>query len=178
MRSDASRNRTAILDAARDLIAEPGELKLSAVAKKAGVGQGTLYRHFSTRDELICALYTQEVDDLVDQAHLLLERHEPLEALEQWLARLASYAQVKAGVIEAVDAAAWAGISTQTHTKLGRAIDELLSAGVDAGVVRDDVDARDVILLSWFLAHTDTEEWDARVPRLLDVLVQGLTAQG
>ncbi|MBJ7384386.1 MAG: helix-turn-helix transcriptional regulator, partial [Mycolicibacterium sp.] len=56
-RSDAARNRALIIEAARELITEPGELKLSAVAKRAGLGQGTLYRHFATREELVRALY-------------------------------------------------------------------------------------------------------------------------
>ena len=174
MRSDASRSRTAILEAARVLIAEPGELKLSAVAKQAGVGQGTLYRHFTTRDELVAALYAEEIDELVAEARHLLEQHEPLVALERWLARLAAYAQVKRGVIDAVDASAWAEISAETHTKLGQALGALLTAGAEAGVLRDDVEPRDVILLSWFLAHVKPEEWDDRVPRLLEVLLAGL----
>ncbi|WP_432943312.1 TetR/AcrR family transcriptional regulator [Kribbella sp. CA-253562] len=174
MRSDASRSRTAILEAARELIAEPGELKLSAVAKKAGVGQGTLYRHFATRDELVAALYTGEIDELVAEANRLLEHHAPVAALERWLGRLAAYAQVKRGVIEAVDSSVWAEISAQTHAKLGQALGALLAAGADAGVLRGDVEPRDVILLSWFLAHVKPEEWDDRVPRLLDVLLTGL----
>lgn len=174
MRSDASRNRAAILDAARELIAEPGELKLSAVAKSAGVGQGTLYRHFATRDDLVGALYEQEIDVLVADAHQLLEQHAPADALKRWFDRLAAYAQVKRGVIDAVDASVWADISAHTHTKLGQALGALLDAGRRDGVLRTDVDPRDVILLSWFLAHVKPEEWDDRVPRLLDVLLNGL----
>jgi AcrR family transcriptional regulator len=174
VRSDASRNRAAILDATRALIAEPGELKLSAVAKKAGVGQGTLYRHFATRDELVSALYAQEIDELVADAHQLVERYAPVEALERWFGRLAAYAEVKRGVIDAVESSVWADISAHTHNKLGQALSALLEAGGRAGVVREDVDARDVILLSWFLAHVKPEEWAERVPRLLDVLVKGL----
>ena len=64
-RTDAARNRAAIIEAARQLVTEPGELKLSAVARQAGVGQGTLYRHFATRDELVRALYDREIDELV-----------------------------------------------------------------------------------------------------------------
>lgn len=174
MRTDAARNRAAILDATRELIAEPGELKLSAVAKRAGIGQGTLYRHFATRDELVGALYEQEIDELVSQAHRLLEQHPPLEALRCWFDQLAGYARVKGGVINAVESSVWADISAQTHTKLGQALNELLGAGAEDGVLRTDLDARDVILLSWFLAHVQPAEWDDRVPRLLNVLLQGM----
>lgn len=176
-RSDVTRNRAAILAAARELIAEPGELRLSAVAKRAGVGQGTLYRHFATRDELVGALYEQEIDELVARAGVLLETQPPVAALRSWLTQLADYAKVKRGVIQAVEASVWAGLSAQTHSKLGSALGALLEAGRAAGALRDDVDPRDVILLSWFLAHVEPGEWEARVPRLLDVLLTGLTSR-
>ena len=177
-RSDVIRNRAAILDAARALVSEPGELRLSAVAKRAGVGQGTLYRHFADRDELLRALYEQEIDTLVALAATLLEEHEPLEALRRWFAQLAAYARVKGGVIAAVEDSVWADLSSRTHGKLGQALTGLLDAGSTAGVLRADVDPRDVILLSWFLAHVEAEEWEQRVPRLLDVLLSGLRRPG
>ncbi|GAB3920511.1 TetR family transcriptional regulator [Microlunatus endophyticus] len=174
MRTDGSRNRAAILDAAREMVSEPGELHLSAVAKKAGVGQGTLYRHFASRDDLLAALYTDEIDDLVDAAESLVAAHAPDEALRRWFERLAAYARVKVGIIEVVEASVWADMSSTTHDKLGRALTTLLAAGVESGQVRRDVDPRDVILLSWFLAHVGADEWRDRVPRLLDVLLDGL----
>ncbi len=64
------------------------------------------------------------------------------------------------------------------HDRLGQALNALLDAGSRAGVLRHDIDARDVILLSWFLAHVNAEEWADRVPRLLDVLIKGLSADG
>ncbi len=173
-RSDAAHNRAAILDAARALVSEPGELRLSAVAKRAGVGQGTIYRHFDSRDALLRALYEQEIDTLVDLATVLLAQHDPEEALRRWLTQLAAYARVKSGVIDAVEDAVWADLSSQTHGKLTLALTELLSAGSSAGVLRADVDPRDVVLLSWFLAHVEADEWEQRVPRLLDVLLAGL----
>lgn len=174
MRRDVSRNRATLLEAARELLGEGGDLQLSAVARRAGVGQGTLYRHFPTRDALLGALYTQEIDDLVALAEELVADHAPDEALRRWLDRLASYARVKRSVMEVVDAAVWADVSAATHSKLGAALTLLLGAGASDGRLRADVDPRDVILLSWFLAHVDPDEWDARVPRLLDVLLTGL----
>jgi AcrR family transcriptional regulator len=168
-RTDAVRNRAAIVAAARQLITEPGELKLSTVAKRAGVGQGTLYRHFATRDELVRALYDREIDELVD--------HPPDEALRRWFTQLANYARVKFGVIAAVEASVWRDIGAQTLGKLGEALTALLTAGSETGVLRSDVDSRDVILLSWFLAHVEEDEWAERTPRLLAVLLDGLTAR-
>ena len=165
-----------IIEAARQLVTEPGELKLSAVAKRAGVGQGTLYRHFATRDELIRALYDREIDELVALAYALLDDHPPDEAIERWFTQLAAYARVKFGVIAAVEASVWQDIGAQTPGKLGDALSALLAAGRDGGVLRGDVDSRDVILLSWFLAHVEDDEWAERVPRLLAVLLDGLAA--
>ena len=139
-RSDAARNRAMIVDAARELVAEPGELKLSLVAL----------------------------------AHSLLGECGPDVALERWFAQLAAYARVKLGVIAAVEASVWQDISAQTMGKLAEALTALLDAGRQQGVLRGDVDARDVILLSWFLAHVERDEWDERTPRLLSVLLDGL----
>ena len=176
-RKDAARNRRAILDAARELVAEPGELRLSAVAKRAGVGQGTLYRHFATRDDLVAELYAEEVELLVLHAGELLAAHAPDEALRRWFDRLAAYARVKRGVMAAVEDSLWARVSAPTHGRLGAALEGLLAAGAGAGVLRADVDPRDVVLLSWFLAHAEVEEWAERVPRLLDVLMDGLRSR-
>ena len=173
-RTDAARNRSVIIEAARQLITEPGELKLSAVARRAGVGQATLYRHFATRDELVRALYDGEIDELVSLAYALVDEHPPREALKLWFAQLAAYARVKFGVMAAVEASVWQDIGAQTMGKLGDALDALLRAGREADVLRGDVDSRDVILLSWFLAHVEHAEWDERTPRLLGVLLDGL----
>ncbi len=74
----------------------------------------------------------------------------------------------------AVEAVVWQDISAQTMGKLAEALTALLDAGREQGVLRGDVDSRDVILLSWFLAHVERGEWDERTPRLLSVLLDGL----
>jgi AcrR family transcriptional regulator len=175
-RQDASRNRAAILDAARAELAEPGELRLSAVARRAGVGQGTIYRHFPDRDALVGAVYEREILALVALAHSLVEDHEPAEALRAWFTELAEYARVKRGVMAAVDSSVWSEVSSRTPSRLAEALTLLLGAGAEDGSLRADVDPRDVVLLSWFLAHVEPGEWGERVPRLLDVLVSGLRA--
>jgi AcrR family transcriptional regulator len=177
-RQDAARNRAAILDAARALLSDAeadGELRLSAVAKRAGVGQGTLYRHFPDRDALVGAVYEREILALVALAHELVETHPPAEALRAWLTELASYARVKLGVMAAVDSSVWSEVSSRTPSHLAEALTALLGAGAADGSLRGDVEPRDVVLLSWFLAHVEPAEWDDRVPRLLDVLLRGLS---
>ncbi|GAA2060551.1 TetR/AcrR family transcriptional regulator [Williamsia deligens] len=174
MRSDAERNRTEIVDAARRMLVEDGDVTLSRVARQAGVGQGTLYRHFADRDALIRAVYAAEIDDLARLALRSAAGGDPVAGLRTWLSRLADYAVVKRGVMTAVSSSTWTEVSSETHGVLGEAVSALLGAGRAVGVVRDDVDARDVILLTWFLTQVTPDERDSRVPRIIDVIVDGL----
>ncbi|KAB8191511.1 TetR family transcriptional regulator [Nonomuraea phyllanthi] len=173
-RADARRNRERILQAARDLVREPGELKLNAVAKACGIGQGTLYRHFPTREDLLAEVYRREVDELVTQAPRLLATHEPLDALAAWFDRVAAYARVKRDVFAAVEAATWRDLADHSLGPIGEAVELLLAAGRSAGSVRADAEARDVIVLISWLSRLDDAELDARGPRLLSILVAGL----
>ncbi len=175
-RADAERNRARILAAAKEALAAPGELRLNAVADAAGVGQGTLYRHFPTREALLAEVYQRDVEQLVEAAHLLVAQRPPLEALAAWLDRLAEYAQLKRGVLAAVEHAVWRDLSDQSHGPIGDAVDALLSAGRTAGVIRSDVDARDIILLVGYLTRLDDAEWDTRARPLLKVILDGIRA--
>ncbi|MEH3156236.1 MAG: helix-turn-helix domain containing protein [Gordonia paraffinivorans] len=174
MRSDAERNRAQILDAARALLVDGGEVSLSQVARAAGVGQGTLYRHFADRDALIGAVYTAEIDDLTELARREASGDDAVAGLRNWLTRLADYAVVKRGVMTAVSSSTWTDVSSSTHGRLGEAVSALLVAGREQGLLRSDVDARDVILMTWFLTQVTADEWGDRVPRIVDVVVNGL----
>jgi AcrR family transcriptional regulator len=176
-RADARRNRERILQAARDLVRGPGELKLNAVAKACGIGQGTLYRHFPTREDLLAEVYRHEVEDLVAAAPRLLATHRPLEALAAWFDRVAAYARVKRDVFAAVEAATWRDLAARSLGPIGEAVEQLLAAGRSAGTVRADAEARDVIVLIGWLSRLDDAELDARGPRLLSILVDGLRAE-
>ncbi|WP_101608413.1 TetR/AcrR family transcriptional regulator [Amycolatopsis sp. BJA-103] len=178
LRADAQRNRERILRAAHELVREPGELKLNAVAKACGIGQGTLYRHFPTREDLLVEVYRREVDDLVAAAPRLLAAHKPLDALAAWFDRVAAYARVKRDVFAAVEAATWRDLAAHSLGPIGEAIELLLAAGRSAGSVRDDAEARDVIVLISWLSRLDDAELDARGPRLLSILVGGLRPHG
>lgn len=173
-RADAQRNRERILRAARELVSGPGELKLSAVAKACGIGQGTLYRHFPTREDLLTQVYRREVDELVAAAPQLLADHEPLVALAAWFERVAAYARVKRDVFAAVEAATWRDLAADSLGPIGDAVELLLAAGRSAGSVRTDEEARDVIVLISWLSRLDDAELDARGSRLLSILVDGL----
>ncbi|WP_235037345.1 TetR/AcrR family transcriptional regulator [Actinomadura sp. K4S16] len=173
-RADAQRNRERILQAARDLVHEPGELKLNAVAKACGIGQGTLYRHFPTREDLLAEVYRREVEELVAEAPRLLATHQPLDALAAWFDRVAAYARVKRDIFAAVEAATWQDLTAHSLGPIGEAVELLLAAGRSAGSVRADAEARDVIVLISWLSRLDDTELDARAPRLLSILVDGL----
>jgi AcrR family transcriptional regulator len=173
-RADARRNRERILDAAREQLREPGELKLNAVAKACGVGQGTLYRHFPTREDLLAEVYRHDVEELVAAASDLLSTRGPVEALAGWFDRVAAYARVKNHVFAAVEAATWRGLAAHSLGPIGEAVELLLAAGRADGSLRADVEARDVIVLIGWLSRLDDTELDERGPRLLSVLLDGL----
>ncbi|TYB68879.1 TetR/AcrR family transcriptional regulator [Nonomuraea sp. PA05] len=173
-RADAADNRERILDAARAVVATASELRLNEIAKRAGVGQGTLYRHFPTREHLLAEVYRQDVDELVAAAPKLLAEHDPLTALTRWLDRVADYAQVKRGVLAAVEAGVWRDLSAHSQGPIGDALAALLDAGKADGTVRPDVDARDVILLLGYLTRLEDGEWDGRARRLLTLILEGV----
>ena len=173
-RADAIENRARIIQVARSVVAIAQDLKLNAIAKQAGVGQGTLYRHFPTRADLLAEVYRQDVDELVAAAPALLEEHEPITALARWFDRVADYAQVKRGVFAAVEVAVWQDLSAHSLGPIGDALTMLLDAGKADRTIRSDVDARDVILLIGYLSRIDEAESDARAHHLLTVVLDGL----
>lgn len=175
-RADATENRARILDAARDVLARSDELKLNAIAKLAGVGQGTLYRHFPTREDLLAEVYRRDVEDLVAAAPALLAEHEPIAALALWFERVADYAQVKRWVFAAVEVAVWQDLSAHSLGPIGDAVTVLLDAGKADQTIRPDVDARDVILLIGYLTRLEEAEWETRAKHLLTIVLDGLRA--
>ncbi|MCA1188071.1 MULTISPECIES: TetR/AcrR family transcriptional regulator [unclassified Saccharopolyspora] len=181
LRSDAAANRDRIVDAARDALSRSNgaaaELKLHAVAKSAGVGQGTLYRHFPTREHLLAEVYREELGQLVDEVPPLLAEHAPLEAMTRWLQRLVEYARVKRGVMAAIEASAWQDLHAGQHHRIDEALGALLDRGEAAGEFRADIDAADVLLLLGGLSRIPEAEWDARAPTLVELVVNGLRAR-
>jgi AcrR family transcriptional regulator len=177
VRADAQRNRERILTAAGELLRESGELRLNAVAKACGVGQGTLYRHFPTREDLLAEVYRRDVEELVAAAPQLLSDLAPLDALAAWLDRVAAYTRVKRGVFAAVEAGTWRDLAAHSLGPIGSAVEVLLAAGRADGSVRTDVRAQDVIVLISWLSRVDDAELEARGPVLLSVLLDGLRAR-
>jgi AcrR family transcriptional regulator len=177
-RADAEANRNRIVAAAREALAESSDATMHAIAKRAGVGQGTLYRHFATREVLLVAAYREDIRVVLDLAPELLASHPPLEALRRWLERLASYGRIKHGVSQAVEAATRAGLSNEFYGETIAAITLLLDAGKRAASIRADVDAEDVLLMVGFLWRMDNEDWEKRSGHLLDLVTDALRPQG
>ncbi len=177
-RSDARRNRDAILAAALEALTESPDASLNAIAKRAGVANATLYRHFPTREELVLATYQHEVRGLVDAADLLLAQHEPSDALRSWVERLARYAVTKHGLADALRKATTPGndlSSTDTYDSIVAALDRLLQANISAGTLRPDLDADDVILALAGLWQLDpASDWKAQAERIYDIVLSGL----
>jgi AcrR family transcriptional regulator len=177
-RSDSRRNRDAILAAALEALTESPDASLNAIAKRAGVANATLYRHFPTREDLVLATYQHEVRKLVDAAGLLLQEQAPLDALRSWVERLARYAVTKHGLADALRKATTPGSdlsSTGTYAAIVAALDRLLQANIAAGTLRPDLDAEDVILALAGLWQLDPAgDWKAQAQRIYDIVLGGL----
>ncbi|MFI0814984.1 TetR/AcrR family transcriptional regulator [Streptomyces sp. NPDC021098] len=173
-RPDAERNRTRIVEAARAALAGSSHVHLNEIAKRAGVGQGTLYRNFPNREALLAEVYRRDVEELVTAASALLAAHEPVEALRHWLDRVIDYAGIKRGVLAALEPAAWQDLVAHSHNPIEGALALLLDAGKAAGSLRTDVDAHGVLQLIAYLGRLDREEWDSAARPLMSVILDGL----
>ncbi|QGN47569.1 TetR/AcrR family transcriptional regulator [Micromonospora sp. WMMD558] len=178
LRADAQRNRERLLDAAVRAFSQAGaDVTLDAIAKDAGVGIGTLYRHFPTREALVEAAYRNELAKLCDAAEDLLERLPPADATRAWMDRFIDYLSTKRGMADALRLVIAAGTNpyAQSRDRLVAALTRLLSAGAAAGTVRADVDPADVLagLSGVSLAAGGPEQRD-QARRLLDLLMDGL----
>ena len=178
-RADAARNRQRILDAARTALTAADDIDavtMHSVAQEAGVGQGTLYRHFPTREDLVLAVYHTDVERLLAAAAELSAAHTPREAMRRWLAELAAYGRVKRGVSRVVLAAATRrAIAERWRPLVFDALQALLDAGARAGELRSDLDAEDLWPLLGFLWQEPLPA--ERAERLVAVVLDGLATQ-
>lgn len=178
LRADAQRNRALLLDAAVRAFSGGGpEVTLEAIAKDAGVGIGTLYRHFPTREALVEEAYRNELARLCDAAADLLRTMPPDEATRAWMDRFVDYMTTKRGMAEALRALIASGRNPYAHSRdrMIAAITDLLGAGAAAGTVRADIDPGDVLasLSGVSLAAGEPAQRDL-ARRLLDLLMDGL----
>jgi AcrR family transcriptional regulator len=177
VRADARRNRDRLLEVAAAAFAADGPVSLEGIAREAGVGIGTLYRHFPNREALIEAVYRSELGEVSASAGALLQRHSPVEALRRWMDRYAEFVAAKRGMAESLRAMFDSGAVAPATTResIVGAVAELLEAGAGDGSLRADVQPDDVVtsLLGIFLASGSREQSD----RMLDLLVDGLVSR-
>jgi AcrR family transcriptional regulator len=177
-RADALRNHERVLEAAKIVFSAGGpDASLEAVAREAGVGIGTLYRHFPTREALYEAVYRREVEQLSELAEELKGEGEPVEALRRWLRSNVEFVATKKGMAAALALAAGppSELTAFSYARLTKAVGVLLERAVAAGEIRADVGPEDLLrtLVGMCMLH-DQPGWQASVVRMLDVLVDGL----
>lgn len=177
VRADAQRNIDALLEAALAVFATSGvDAPVREIAEKAGVGIGTVYRHFPQRADLIAAVFRHEIDACADAAPLLAAEYKPSEALARWMQRYASFIATKRGLAPALHSGnpAFEPLRAYFEQRVQPAFRVLIEAAVAAGEIRTDVDADDLLnaVASFCMsAHNDKPD---HAQRMIALLVDGL----
>lgn len=177
-RADATRNRDQVLAVAtRMFVAADAEPSMRAIAREAGVGIATLYRHFPTRESLVDAVYRDQVVRLTTGARELLGRLPPAAAMRRWMDLFGDWIATKNGMLDTLLAMIESGeiAHARTRTELLAAITTILDAGGAAGDLRSDVTADDIAAsLIGIFTVAPRPEHEAKAGRLLDLLMDGL----
>lgn len=178
MRADARRNVETLLEAAKAVFASSGvDAPSREIAEAAGVGVGTLYRHFPQRSDLVVAVFRREVDATADAAGPLTESHSPVEALQLWLERYTHFVSTKHGLAAALHSGdpAFSALPAYFLEHLGPTLGALLARAEAAGAIRDGVDPLELLAavanLSWAPPGVEAS---ARANRMVALLVDGL----
>lgn len=177
VRADAQRNTDALLAAALAVFATSGvDAPVREIAEKAGVGIGTLYRHFPQRADLIAAVFRREIDACADAASILAAEHDPGEALAKWMQRYAAFVATKRGLAAALHSGdpAFNTLPAYFDTRLRPALRTLLDAAVRAGEVRTDIDADDLLSAVASLCMSIHDDRPDYARRMVALLVDGL----
>ena len=177
LRADARRNVDALLDAAKEVFATSGvDAPVREIAARAGVGLGTLYRHFPHRSDLVTAVFRHEVDACADEAPVLAAESEPGEALERWLYRYVDFIGTKRGLAAALHSGdpAFDALPAYFEKRFLPAIGSLLDAAAEAGAVPRDVDAMDLLHAVANLSLPGEDERPGHTRRMVGLLLDGL----
>ena len=177
-RKAAAQNRAAIIDAAHELFAENPLAPLNDVAKRAGVGPGTLYRHFPTREDLILAAYQHDIDRLVSTAEEVLSRHTSAKAaFVEWFETLAGYIRIKHGLGDALHSAAAQDVVASSWGPTADAVGKLVDACVAEGTMAPGHNPVDIIMLMSFLWRVaPNDDGIAQGRRLVGAVFAGLVS--
>jgi AcrR family transcriptional regulator len=177
VRADAQRNLATVLEAAKAVFAESGvDAPVRAIATTAGVGVGTIYRHFPTRSDLVAAVFRREVDACAEAAPVLAAELEPGEALASWLQRYTGFIATKRGLAAALHSGdpAFEPLPAYFAERLGPALGALLDAAVAAGEIRDGVDPTDLLHAVANLSVSTPGNDGAQPHLMVGLLVDGL----
>jgi AcrR family transcriptional regulator len=176
-RADAQRNRDRVLDAAREAFTRLGaDASLDDVAKQAGVGAGTLYRHFPTRDELLKAVYRSGVEKLASAEQKFAETMPPLEALRAWMLLFVDYIATKKIIAPALNnlVGGPTKMFEASHDRMWEAIRGLVKRAIKSGDIRRDVEPMDLLRALVGVAYVPSHpEWQQSAKRLVDILIAG-----
>jgi AcrR family transcriptional regulator len=177
VRADAQRNLDALLQAAKAVFATSGvDAPVREIAEKAGLGVGTVYRHFPQRSDLIAAVFRREIDACAAEAPILAAEYPPFEALARWMQRYAAFIATKRGLATALHSGnpAFDPLPAYFQQRLQPAFRALLDSAAAAGEVRADVDPEDLLGAVASLCMSAHNDGPGRAERMVALLVDGL----
>jgi AcrR family transcriptional regulator len=177
LRADAQRNTDALLEAALAVFATSGvDAPVREIAEKAGVGIGTVYRHFPQRSDLVAAVFRHEIDACADAALILAAEREPGEALARWMQRYAAFIATKRGLATALHSGdpAFDTLPAYFQQRLEPALRALLEAAAAAGEVRTDISAEELLGAVASLCMHAYKRGPEHARRMVALLVDGL----
>jgi AcrR family transcriptional regulator len=177
-RADAQRNRVRLLETAKIAFAEKGsDASLDEIARVAGVGIGTLYRHFPTRDALIEAVYRNETEQLAEAARRLAELHPPVQALREWMLLFVDYMATKQGMSEALNSivGGTSDLYAASGAQVKLAVAVLVERAVSSGKISLELDPLDLLRALAGVANISSgPNWQQSARRLVDILIAGV----
>ena len=177
-RADSARNRQLLIDAAKAGFSDVGlDVSLEEIARRAGVGIGTLYRHFPTREEVVEAVYRREVEHLAEAVPQLLHSSPAGEALHKWMHLFVDYIATKRIIAPSLAAATarTPALYTTSLELITGAISTLVKRAIASGDVREDIDPSDLLRAMVGVSYGNPDAgWEASARRLIDILMDGL----
>jgi len=180
LRADAERNRQHLLEAAKAAFAERGpDTSLEEIARQAGVGIGTLYRHFPNRDALLADVYRHALKQLADAAPALAAKEPPLEALRSWMRLFVDYVATKKVIAPALQrmAGGTSELYAGTMDQITKAMTLLISRAVASGDIRLEIDPFDLLRAVISVAD-ERPGWQKTAKQLIDIMLQGMKPGG
>jgi AcrR family transcriptional regulator len=181
-RADAERNRTRLLETAKAAFAKKGSgASLDEIARTAGVGAGTLYRHFPTRDALVAAVYRNETEQLVAAADRLAKTHPPVTAFREWLLLFVDYIATKHGMYEVLNSivGGTSDLYSASTAQVKQAIAKLVDRAVASGDIRLALDPLDLLRALAGVANVGLgPDGERAAKNLVDILIAGVRTRG